>query len=354
MSIRVQFDITKGDFRLQVDLDLPARGVTALFGRSGSGKTTLLRAIAGLEKKSGGYLRIGENVWNDTDICIPAHQRPLGYVIQEAGLFPHLSVRKNLEYGYNRISPEERKISLDKAVKWLNIGPLLERSPGTLSGGERQRVAIARALAVSPGLLLMDEPLASLDQEGRQEILPYLDRLHAELEIPVIYVSHNLEEVTRLADHLVLLEKGQVVAAGGIHEMLTRLDTPLALGADAASVIDATVSGYDPVYQLNRLEFSGGQLTLPGNPLGKGIQVRLRFLARDVSLVLERPTATSIQNIFPATVDALHRDGALVTVRLMAGGVPLLSRITLKSMDALDLHPGKTVFAQVKSVVLFL
>jgi molybdate transport system ATP-binding protein len=246
-----------------------------------------------------------------------------------------------------------RRISLERAIALLGIGPLLTRKPHTLSGGERQRVAIARALAVSPRLLLMDEPLAAVDFERRQEILPWIESLHRELDIPIIYVSHSPEEVARLADHLVLLRAGRVLAAGDVHELFTRLDLPLALDNDATSVLEATVSGHDEEYRLTRLAFAGGELVLARQPVAAGSQVRLRLAARDVSLTLARQSGTSILNILPVTVDGISlSDEAQVTIRLLAGGVPLLARITRKSAAELGLQAGMEVFAQVKGIAL--
>jgi molybdate transport system ATP-binding protein len=268
-------------------------------------------------------------------------------------LFAHLNVRRNLEYGLKRVPRKQRKVALEQAVELLGIASLLERKPTGLSGGERQRVAIARAVAVSPRLLLMDEPLASLDVNRKQEILPYIESLHNELDIPVIYVSHSPDEVARLADYLVLLEAGRVVGAGGIHAMLTRLDSPLAHGGDAESLIDAAVAGHDDTYHLTHLDFPGGRFTVIRKPLPVGSAVRLRVAARDVSLTLEHQSGTSILNIFPATIDELIPEGdAQVTVRLLVAGVPMLARVTRKSASVLDLKPGKSVYAQAKSVAL--
>ena len=237
-AIQARFQVIWPGFTLNVDLDLPGRGVTALFGHSGSGKTTLLRCLAGLERHSTGSLHFKGEVWQDSTRSIfrPTHQRSLGYVFQEASLFPHLSVRKNLEYGRKRVN-SGHKVSLDHAVELLGIGHLLDRMPDRLSGGERQRVAIARALATSPELLLMDEPLAALDLKRKSEILPYLERLHDELDIPMFYVSHSPDEVARLADHVVLLAEGRVVAAGGLRETLARLDLPTAFTEDAGQPV---------------------------------------------------------------------------------------------------------------------
>ncbi len=353
MSIQARFQLHRGDFSLDVDLHIPSRGITALFGPSGCGKTTLLRAIAGLERCPDGFLQVDDMQWQQGKTLVPPHQRPLGYVFQEASLFPHLNVRRNLEYGLKRVAVTKRKISLDRAIELLGIAPLLARKPHKLSGGERQRVAIARALAVSPRLLLMDEPLAALDVTRKQEILPYLESLHRELDIPVIYVSHSPDEVARLADHLVLMEAGRVSASGPISEMLTRLDLPLAQGSDAEALIEATVAEHDEAYQLTYLDFPGGRFTVAHKDLPMGTKVRLRIIARDVSITLERQSNTSILNIFPATVDEIVPAGsAQVTVRLLAGGVPILSRITRKSAALLDLVPGKPVYAQAKSVAL--
>ncbi len=353
MTVEASFRIERGDFKLDVALSLPGRGVTALFGPSGSGKTTLLRAIAGLEYHRGGFLRVGGTTWQDAGLFVPTHRRSLGYVFQEASLFAHLTVKGNLEYGVRRVPEAERKVSLEKAVELLGIGHLLERKPGTLSGGERQRVAIARALAVSPRLLLMDEPLAGLDVARKQEVLPYIEALHHELDIPVIYVSHSPAEVARLADHMVLLEAGRVAAAGAVHEIFTRLDLPLARGRDAVALVEATVAGHDDEYDLTYLDFPGGRFTVTRRDLPAGRAVRLRVAARDVSLTLTPQRGTSILNIFPATVDEVIPEGkAEVTVRLMVSGVAMLARITRKSALMLGLRPGLPVFAQAKSVAL--
>lgn len=353
MSIQVRLSLSRQNFHLEVDLAIPARGITALFGPSGCGKTTLLRAIAGLEPQAKGQLQVANTNWQDENSFLPPHRRPLGYVFQEASLFTHLSVQRNLEYGLKRLSATQRKVSLDTAIGLLGIGQLLDRRPPQLSGGERQRVAIARALAVSPELLLMDEPLAALDVQRKQEILPYLESLHARLNIPVIYVSHSPDEVARLADHLVLMENGGVTASGPISEMLTRVDLPLARGNDAEALIEAEVAAHDETYGLTYLDFPGGRFTVARKDLPTGTQVRLRVIARDVSITLEQQQGTSILNIFPATVDEIVPTSASqVTVRLLAGGVPLLSRITRKSAALLELTPGKTVYAQAKSVAL--
>ncbi len=353
MTIEARFRIDRRDFVLDVDLEIPARGVTAVFGPSGCGKTTLLRAIAGLERCRDGFLQVGGQVWQDGKHFVPPHRRPLGYVFQEASLFEHLNVRRNLEYGARRVPEAEGRISMDRAIELLGIGPLLERGVDRLSGGERQRVAIARALAVSPRLLLMDEPLSSLDLQRKQEIMPYLESLHDELDIPMLFVSHSPDEVARLADHLVLLEAGRVRAADPIGEMLTRLDLPLACDDEAGALIQATVVGHDEDFDLTHLDFPGGSFSVARRSLAVGHRVRLRVAARDVSLTLEHQSGTSILNIFSATVEEVVPAGdAQVMVRLAVGGVPMLSRVTRRSASLLDLGPGKEVHAQVKSVAL--
>ncbi len=353
MTIEARFRIKRGDFVLDVDLKLPERGLTAVFGPSGCGKTTLLRAIAGLESSQEGFLKIGDTLWQDGKSVLAPHKRSLGYVFQEASLFAHLDVRGNLEYGVKRVPPQRRRVSLERAIELLAIGPLLARGVDQLSGGERQRVAIARALAVSPRVLLMDEPLSALDRERKCEIMPYLESLHDELEIPLLYVSHSPDEVAQLADHLVLLDAGRVMAAGPIEEMLTRLDLPLSHGDDAEALVEATVAGHDEKFNLTYLDFPGGRFTVTRKDLPMGHRARLRVAAKDVSLTLERQTGTSILNIFPATVEEVVPLGsAQMMVRLTSGGVSMLARVTRKSATVLDLKPGRPLFAQAKSVAL--
>lgn len=353
MTIEIRFGIQRGEFSLDVDTELPSVGISAIFGPSGCGKTTLLRAIAGLDFHPDGFLKIGEYTWQDGDRFLPPHRRPLGYVFQEASLLDHLSVRGNLEFGVKRIPEDKRRIALDEAIELLEIAPFLQRAPAELSGGEKQRVAIARALAVSPELLLMDEPLAALDSARKQEIIPYLESLHRQLDIPILYVSHQLGEVSRLADHVLMLQSGRVTATGGVHGMLTRLDLPSAHDDDAAAVIDAVVSGHDDRFELTFLDFPGGRITMTRLGYETGSPVRLRLAARDVSLTLQRQSGTSILNILPVTVDSLsHHKKAQVNARLLAGGVPLLARITRKSSEELNLQPGMQLFAQIKSIAL--
>lgn len=354
MSIAARFRIDRGGFVLDVDLTLPARGVTALFGPSGSGKTTLLRCVAGLERADGGRLVVDGGTWQDGERFLPTHQRPLGYVFQEASLFPHLNAADNMRFGLRRTPPAERRVGWDEVVDLMGIGHLLARFPDALSGGERQRVALARALLTSPRLLLMDEPLSALDHARKQEILPYLERLHDELDIPVLYVSHSPDEVARLADHVVLMESGRVVASGGLRDTLARLDLPLALAEDAGVVIEAVVGAHDEVYHLTRLDFPGGQVFVARRPEAPGSRLRFRVHARDVSLALERAEGTSITNLLQGQVaevaEADHP--AHVLVRLQAAGTPLIARITRRSLDHLRIEPGLRCWAQIKTVAL--
>ncbi|AKK00897.1 molybdenum ABC transporter ATP-binding protein [Pseudomonas chlororaphis] len=356
--IHARFQLDRGDFSLDLDVQLPGRGVTALYGQSGSGKTTCLRCIAGLERPTQGFIEVNGEVWQDATrrVFVPPHRRALGYVFQEASLFPHLSVRHNLAFGLKRIAPGQRRVVMEQATELLGIGHLLDRQPHNLSGGERQRVGIARALLTSPQLLLMDEPLASLDTRRKNEILPYLQRLHDELDIPVLYVSHSQDEVARLADHIVLLEAGRALASGPIGETLARLDLPLALGDDAGVMIQGRVSGYDPAYQLLTLNLPDSQLNIrvTHTPLGLGQPLRFKVQARDVSLSLANDAQTSILNRLPVTVvSELAADNAAhVLIRVEAGGTPLLARITRYSRDQLKLHPGQALWAQIKAVAV--
>jgi molybdate transport system ATP-binding protein len=354
--ILARFDVRRDGFGLQAELELPGRGVTALFGHSGSGKTTLLRAIAGLDRHAGGYLKVGGELWQDdtNGIYVPTHQRALGVVFQEASLFPHLSVRGNLEFARSRARAPDGAQVMAHALALLGIEHLLERRATALSGGERQRVAIARALLTRPRLLLMDEPLASLDGKRKEEVLPYLERIHAELDIPMLYVSHATEEVARLADHVVLLDAGRVLASGPAADTLARIDLSLALADDAGAIIDGVVDGVDADYGLLRLRAAGGVMYVAHGPLAPGARLRLRVLARDVSVALARQADVSILNHLQATVTAQAptADGAHLLVRLDAAGTPLLARITRRSRDDLGLVDGMAVWAQVKAAAL--
>lgn len=353
--ITAVFKRVVGDFSLDVDLTLPAHSVTAIFGPSGSGKTTLLRCMAGLERAPGGYMAVNGQLWQDDAqrLFTPVYQRSLGYVSQASHLFAHLNVQRNLDYGLKRVAQTGRRVPIDQVIELLGIAKLLNRMPATLSGGESQRVAIARAIATTPQLLLMDEPLAALDLQRKAEVLPYLEQLHNALDIPIIYVSHAPDEVARLADHLVLLDAGRVIASGPTRELMTRLDLPLAHGDAAAAVIDAVVTQIEPKYHLCHAAFAGGHISLLNTRLNVGQCVRLRVQARDVSLTLARQQGTSILNIFAATVDSISADSpGQVMVALNAGNAVMLARITQKSAELLGLQTGSQVFAQVKGVAV--
>lgn len=347
------------DFTLDLDLTLPARGVSAIVGPSGSGKTTLLRCVAGLEKADQALIELNGNCWQDSQrgLWLPPHKRALGYVFQEASLFDHLSVQGNLDYGRRRSAEPAGNEQAAQIIELLGIGHLLQRGTTGLSGGERQRVGIARALLANPRLLLLDEPLTALDPQRKADILPYLERLHAELDIPLLYVSHSPDEVARLADHLVLLENGALRASGPLQTLLPRLDLPMAHSDDARSVLHGQVSACDDHYQLLELTLAGSVLKLrvphAARPLGQ--QVRVAVQARDVSLALEKPQHSSVLNQLPARIEAIEPGNhpAQTLVRLALGDNALLAHVTRYSADQLQLQPGLEVWVQIKAVALF-
>jgi molybdate transport system ATP-binding protein len=360
--IHLQVKLNRKEFQLDVDLQLPQQGITAIFGPSGSGKTSLLRAVAGLEKIQQGRIQVGTSIWQDTPqrICIPTWQRPLGYVFQESSLLPHLSVTENLNFGLKRTlksassAQTEAHKALQASVELLGIGNLLQRMPNELSGGERQRVAIARSIAMQPQLLLMDEPLASLDAARRQEIFPWLARLRDELKMPMLYVTHSAEEVTRLADHLVVLDQGHVKAQGSVSAVLTQVVNPVVVGEDAGALIAGCIGAVDAQWHLSRVDFDGGCIWMrdAGLPIGKA--VRIRILARDVSLATAEPQNTSIQNQLRGSIQSITPDAhpSQVMVVLKCGAEEVLARVTKRAVDELDLQVGQPLWAQVKSVAL--
>lgn len=356
-SLDARFRLQWPGFTLDVDESLPGRGITALFGHSGSGKTTLLRCIAGLEHSAQGSLSFNGAIWQDANTWVPTHRRPIGYVFQEANLFPHLSVLGNLRYGQRRsrgANTGGSSFSLEHAIELLGIGHLLGRKPDALSGGERQRVGIARALAVNPRILLMDEPLASLDLARKREILPYLERLHEALAIPVLYVSHSPDEVARLADHLVVMDGGRVLASGPLNETLARLDLPIRLGEDAGAVLEGVVAERDAHWHLLRVQCGNAGLWVRDSGLSIGHPVRVRILARDISIAHQPSTGTSILNALPAKVVSLGDDShpALTLVKLQVAGTAVLARVTRRSADQLALVPDMPVWIQIKAVAL--
>ncbi len=348
-----------GDFALDVEFTTEGHGITALFGRSGAGKTSLVNMLAGLLRPERGRIVIDGTVLFDSaaGIDIAPHRRRLGYVFQQSRLFPHLTVRGNLEYGMSRVPRAERRVGFDEVVEMLGIGEHLARRPHGLSGGERQRVAIGRALLTSPRLLLMDEPLASLDAARKAEILPFIERLSDTFAVPIVYVTHAMDEIARLADTLVLMTEGRVAAVGGVEELTSRLDLrPLTGRYEAGSVIRALVTGEDAGFGLSELEFAGGRLLVPHIGLPTGTPVRLRIRARDVSVALAPPKDISMLNVLPGTIteigDAMgieggNGGGSVVDIHLDIE-VPLWARISRKSMHDLGLDVGSKVFALIK------
>ena len=350
--IECKLNIQLEGFKLDAKFTIPDKGITVVFGPSGSGKTTLLRAIAGLERSDVGFLKVGDSIWQSNHNFVPTHKRQIGYVFQDAALFDHLNVEGNLNYVIKRKTGLTKDF-IDSIYTLLDIKPLINRSTIQLSGGEKQRVAIARALLTKPKILLLDEPLSALDLKRKNEILPYLDNLHSQLEIPILYVTHSQDETSRLADHLILIEDGKIIGNGPINEMLTRFDLPLSHSGDAISIFDARVISRDTDFNLMHLEFKGGQFIVPDNKLTIGSIVRIRVAARDVSITKKKQVDTSILNIFPAVVEEMVPEGdAQVMVRLTLKGVVLLACLTKKSAISLKLNKGSSVFVQVKSVAI--
>ena len=361
-TLHLKIKMSRPVFELDLELQLPGLGITAIFGPSGSGKTTLLRAVAGLEKNQAGRIQIGSHVWQDTQqgIDLPTWQRPLGYVFQESSLLPHFNVTDNLNFGLKRAvkssgnAQSVAATALQDAIELLGIGSLLQRMPDQLSGGERQRVAIARAIAMKPKLLLMDEPLASLDAARRQEIFPWLTKLRDELKMPMLYVTHSTEEVTRLADHLVVLDQGQVKAQGPVGSVLTQVVNPVVVGEDAGALIEGCIGAVDTQWHLSRVDFEGGCVWMRDEGLPVGKTVRIRILARDVSLATTEPQNTSIQNQLRGHIQSITPDvhPSQVMVVLKCGAEEVLARVTKRAVDELSLQVGQPVWAQVKSVAL--
>lgn len=355
-GIQATLQLTRPDFTLDVDMQLPDKGVSVLFGHSGSGKTTLLRCLAGLEKAQG-ELRFNDQLWQSGKQFLPTFKRPLAYVFQESSLFDHLTADGNLRFAMQRARGAVSERDYQHITGLLGIGHTLQRLPAQLSGGERQRVAIARALLSKPQLLLMDEPLASLDEQRKQEILPYLEQLKNDLDLPIIYVTHSAAEVARLADYLLALKGGCVVASGTLNETLTRMDFPLILGEDAGVVLQGRVSQRDGHWHLAQITFGeedDGVIWLRDGGQDTGTAVRARILARDVSLALSPRDDSSIQNCLPCVVEAIGDDehAALALVKVRVGNTALLSRMTRRSVQQLNLTPGLALWAQVKSAAL--
>ncbi len=353
-QFQLQYPGKESAFALDVNLALPGNGITAIFGQSGSGKTTLLRCVAGLQQATRGQLMVNGETWQSDTLFLPTHQRSLGYVFQESSLFPHLTAKGNLSYAIKRSGIPNSATLYDQVIELMGIESVLSRYPRQLSGGERQRVAIARALLIQPRLLLMDEPLASLDMARKQEILPYLEKLRSALAIPILYVSHSVDEVARLANHVVVLQQGRVVTQGSISHVFSRLDLPLPTGNDAGVIWEGDVVERNQQWHLARIACAGGDLWVRDAGDAEGQCIRVRILAKDVSLALSCHNDSSIVNRIPVAVmeTAPDRDAAMALVRLQAGNDHLIARLTYRSVDYLKLTPGQQLWAQIKSVAI--
>ncbi len=352
-ALSVDIRVRYRDFALDVAHDFKPDGITALFGPSGCGKSTFLRVVAGFERGAAGHVAFGDEVWMGARAFLPPHRRAVGYVFQDARLFPHLTVRGNLDYADRRAGPGRARYSLDDVVGGLDLAPLLDRRPVHLSGGERQRVAIGRTLLARPRLLLMDEPLAALDTRRKSGIMPYIARLPQAFGLPVIYVTHALEEVTQLCDRIVALSAGRIVAAGGVAETLERLDLGDIQGRfEAGVMLEGRIIATDPDWHLSQVDLGGAILEVPQILREIGAQVRLRVRARDVSLARTRPEGLSIRNMLDARVLALHPEAgsAFAEVLLDIGGQHLRARITRAAAQQLGLAQGQAVVALIKSV----
>jgi molybdate transport system ATP-binding protein len=353
LSVAVRHDF--GGFVLDAAFDSPG-GLTALFGRSGAGKTSLVNAIAGLLRPQYGRIVIDGEVLTDTErgVFVPARRRRIGYVFQEGRLFPHLTVRQNLLYGRWFAARRAPAGDIDQIVQLLGIGALLGRRPANLSGGEKQRVAIGRALLAGPRLLVMDEPLASLDEARKAEILPYIERLRDETGVPIVYVSHAIVEVTRLATTMVVLTEGRVAAVGSPASIMGRIDLfPLTGRAEAGAILATRLVGHDLTFGLSLLRSAAGELRVPRLPLPIGTALRVRIRARDVMIALRPPEGLSALNVLPGTVAEIGRtDGPIVDIRLDCGGEALIARLTRRSVIGLGLEPGRGVYAVIKSIAI--
>lgn len=345
----------QGEFRVDVTLDA-GTGVTALFGRSGSGKSSVINMVAGLYRPDSGHIRVDGKVLFDAakGVDLAPEKRRLGYVFQEGRLFPHLSVQSNLSFGMNRVPAGERSIAFEDVVEVLGIAHLLDRRPAKLSGGEKQRVAIGRALLASPRILLMDEPLAALDSQRKAELLPFIGTLSRQFAIPIVYVSHSMDEVLRLADTLVLMDEGKARAVGAVEDLLSRPDLrPLTGRYEAGAVIRATVAGHDQGRGITRLAFPGGTLLVGELATAAGAEIRLRIHARDVSIALDPPTRISTRNVLPAVVKSVAEgESWLYDVMLDCGGTDIWSQITAQAQSHLNLRPGMPVHALIKALTV--
>lgn len=341
-------------FALGLDVTLPFNGISVVFGESGSGKTSLLRCLAGLEQNAQGMIKVAEQIWQNDNEFVPTHKRHIGYVFQEASLFEHLTARKNLEYGLKRSVDKQQVPLFEQVVQVLDIQNLLDKHPNQLSGGERQRVAIARAILSKPQLLLMDEPLASLDHARKQEILPYLAKLRDTFNIPIVYVTHSIDEVVRLADYIIVLKQGGLVAKGSVSELFSRIDLPFGISEEAGAVLECKVIEHERNWDLAHIAFDGGFLYVPDNQYPLGENLRIRVLSSDISISINRPTDLSMLNVLAGSVlalaDAQHPAMQLVTLKV--GNSRLIASVTKKSVQQLKLCINAQVWALIKSVAI--
>ena len=353
MSLHISLALAREDLDLDVSLDIPAQGITVLYGESGAGKTTILRTLAGLDKHALASVRFADQLWQSGQVFVPAHRRNVGFVFQQNTLFGHLDVHQNIHYGRSRRQNPISDTEMDQLIDVFALGALLDRMPESLSGGEQRRVEIARALACRPGLLLLDEPMSGLDQGRKQEVLPYIAALPETTGIPIVYVSHIVNEVAQLADHMVMLQRGQVLASGKAEQLLTRFDLPLAHDRQSAALIQTEVLRHDEKYHLSYLGFGGGELAVERINLSRGTRVRVQLAARDVSIALQQPSSSSILNVLQAEIVEFEVEASgQVLVKTDCNGVQLLARITQRSVDQLRLRKGQSVYLQIKSVAV--
>ncbi|WP_168204185.1 molybdenum ABC transporter ATP-binding protein [Aliikangiella coralliicola] len=351
-NISAKFSFRNPNFYFDIELNIPVSGITAVFGQSGAGKTTLLRCIAGLEKIAGGQLKFGEQQWQSADQFLPVHQRPIGYVFQESALFEHLNVLENLNYGRKRAHSGVNQEEFERIVELMGISQLLSNNAALLSGGEKQRVAIARALMMKPEILLMDEPLASLDRKRKQEVMEYLENLHRELSIPILYVSHSVEEVTRLATYIVVLERGKIVKHGDIKRVLSDHILQDMMADEPFTLLFGQVISACNEYCLTEVKIDGHTIYMPRQNVSDEQLIRLHLNARDISITLQKPQQTSVLNVFECQVieigDATGNGQCMV--RLSLNNTELLAKISDYSRVILNLRPAQKVFAQIKAV----
>ncbi len=357
-AISAKLNIVYDDFQLQANLVLPSRGVTVLFGHSGCGKTTCLRAIAGLARVEQGDVRVNDEHWQswDGNLFVPTFERRIGYVFQEPSLFPHLNVDQNLAYAEKRVKGQALVFKRESILPLLGIDRLLNRYPMQLSGGEKQRVAIARALLTQPQLLLMDEPLSALDHARKQEFLPYLERLQKMWDLPIIYVTHSVQELARLADHVVLFAQGNIIASGSAQQLMSDAQFSHLFGEEMGSVFDMVVKRRCEKYAMTELGCDNVTLYVPREIGNIGERQRCRILASDVGIALEEPVSTTVLNRLPAKIVEIEKksiqSGEVLTVLELDNQQRLLARISLQSQHELNLQVGKRVWALIKAVAI--